>query len=102
MQCAGIANLSLEEVLAVDHMTLGCVELPLLHCLAKSEIVLLQRLAQVVDLHENSIHERILEGPQVESALRHRPWYPQNGGPRPLRSLSFDHQAMLLYSRLGR
>jgi hypothetical protein len=47
-----------------------------------------------VDPHENRVHERLFEGPQVEDARRDRPWHPESAGARPLRSLSLDHQAL--------
>lgn len=40
-------------------------------------------------------YERLLEGPQTESALRHRPWRPKEGGRRPFWSLPIYHQALV-------
>src|SRR5919107_1606348 len=47
-----------------------------------------------MDLHENRVHERLFEGPQVEDARRNRPWHPESGGARPLRDLPLYHQAL--------
>jgi hypothetical protein len=47
-----------------------------------------------VDPRENTLRERLFEGSQTESALRHRPRHPEKGGLRPLRDLPVDHQTL--------
>src|SRR3954452_3297660 len=46
-----------------------------------------QRFAQVANLRENALHERLFKGPQIEDARRYRPRHLQKGGLRTLRDL---------------